>query len=92
MKDTECKEGRVILRLVSKNERLRELELRLETFWNRFQGMNIREKRKAVKELFLNLYKSQKQTKKLIQTLLSHCQNEVEIEKTLCMIGKRMRG
>ncbi|ULH27670.1 hypothetical protein [Leptospira weilii] len=92
MKNSEFKKGRVILRLVSKNEKLGELDLRLEVFWNRFKEMNTKEKRNAVRELFIHLYKSQKQTKELIQTLLSHHQNEVEIERTLRMIGKRMRG
>ncbi|EKR62784.1 hypothetical protein LEP1GSC036_2251 [Leptospira weilii str. 2006001853] len=92
MKNPEFKKGRVTLRLVSKDEKLRELELRLEVYWNRFKEMSTKEKRNAVRELFVHLYKSQKQTKELIRALLSHHQNEIEIERTLRMIGKRMRG
>ncbi|QCO35096.1 hypothetical protein E4414_02250 [Leptospira interrogans] len=70
----------------------REVDPRLEAFWNRFTKLSVNEKRKEVKRLFTLLSKYQKEKEAMISNLYKVHQNEWEIERTLRMIGRRMRG
>ncbi|EKO53936.1 hypothetical protein [Leptospira kirschneri] len=91
MKKQTFKNG-VSLRLIPKEGEAREQDPRLEAFWNRFLKMSVDEKRKVVKRLFAQLGKYKKEKRVAIAVLHKHHQNEMRIERTLRMIGQRMRG